>query len=62
MILGHNFRLRADPESASHSGTEFRDVVSAEGSKGKAHPILSAKSGTQFPYAEALQTKGPGSR
>lgn len=28
----------------------------------KARPILEPKSGTQFPYAEALQTKGPGSR
>ena len=25
----------------------------------KAHPILEPKSGTQFPYAEVLQTKRP---
>lgn len=54
MIPGHSFRSRADPDSASHSGTGFRDVVSAEGPKRKAHPILSAKSGTQFPHAAPL--------
>lgn len=36
-------------ESVSHFGGQFRNAVSAEGSKGKAHPILSANSGSQFP-------------
>ena len=49
MIPGHSFRLRADPESASHSERRFWDAVSAEGSKGKAHPVLRHDSGTQFP-------------
>ena len=44
-IPGRNFRLRADPETASHSGAEFWDTLSAKGRKRKAHPIPSIKSG-----------------
>ncbi len=62
LIQEHSFRLRTGPESASHSGAGFRDIVSTEDPKRKSHPILSANSGTQLPHAEALQTKGPGSR
>lgn len=61
-IPGRSFRRGPKKESTSLSECQFWVVISAEGSKGKAHPILSAKSGTQLPYAEALQTKGPGSR
>ena len=44
-IPGRSFRLRADPETASHPEAGIRDVVSAKGRKGKAHPIPSIKSG-----------------
>ena len=43
------FPPEALPESASHSEHRFWDVISAEGSKGKLHPILSPDSGMHFP-------------
>ncbi len=43
--LEHAFRLRADPETASRSGAEIWNALSAKGRKRKAHPILSIKSG-----------------
>lgn len=48
-ILGHAFRSRPLPENASRSERSFRDVVSARGPAGKAHPGLKTKCGTQFP-------------
>ena len=48
-IPGRGFRLRADPETASHSGAEIWDAVSAvPGRKGKTHPIPSINSGARF--------------
>ena len=44
-IPGRSFRLRADPETASHSEAEIWDTLSAKGRKRKAHPIPSIKSG-----------------
>ena len=48
-IPGRTFRLKLQPESASHSGAEFRDTLSAGGPIRKTNPILSAHFGTQFP-------------
>ena len=47
--LGCSFRLRADPETASHSGAEKWDAVSPGGLSGKVRPILRVDSGTRFP-------------
>lgn len=44
-IPGRSFRLRADPETASHSEAEIWNALSAKGRKRKAHPIPSIKSG-----------------
>lgn len=43
-IPGRSFRLRADPETASHSEAEIWDALSAKGRKGKARPIPSITS------------------
>lgn len=43
-IPGRSFRLRADPETASHSEAEIWNALSAKGRKRKAHPIPSIKS------------------
>ena len=50
---------RRPAENTSHSEARFRDAVSACGPVGKVHPVPRHDSGTQFPHAEALQTKAP---
>lgn len=47
-IPGCTFRLKLQPESASHSGAEFRDALSARGSKGKRIPFRAPIPGRSF--------------
>ena len=47
-ILGHSFRLKADPENASQSERSFRDAFSARGRSGKAIPLWSYNLGRAF--------------
>lgn len=44
-ILGHSFRLRPPPESASHSEARFRDAVSACGGAPNKGPRLAMEPG-----------------
>lgn len=46
--MGHGFRLRAVPESVSHSGAEFRDAVSAEVPSGNRVPLRASILGWTF--------------
>lgn len=46
---GYAFRNGLQAEMASHSEPSFRDAVSARHAIWKAHPVLSAQSGTWFP-------------
>lgn len=59
---GQTFRLKRPAETASRNRRSNWDAVSGFLLFRKVHPILEPNSGTQFPHAEALQTKGPGSR
>ena len=59
---GHAFRLKRPAETASRNRRSNWDAVSGFLLFRKVRPILEPKSGMQFPYAEALQTKGPDSR
>lgn len=58
--------MRPHPETMSRSKPEFRDALSAEGLNRKPHPILSIKSGMDFPpetsteYAIPKTKKAPG--
>lgn len=56
---GHAFRLKRPAETASRNRRSNWDAVSGFLLFRKVHPILRHDSGTQFPHAEALQTKAP---
>lgn len=51
-ILGHSFRLRAVPESTSHSGAEIWDAASACGGAPNKRPRLAMEPG---PKAQRMQ-------
>lgn len=57
--MGQTFRLKRPAETASRNRRSNWDAVSGFLLFRKVRPILEPKSGTQFPYAEALQTKRP---
>lgn len=52
--MGRSFLIEAQPESASHSGGEFWDAVSASMAVGKPQPVLRRNSGTRFPKQRPL--------
>lgn len=56
---GQTFRLKRPAETASRNRRSNWDAVSGFLLFRKVYPILRHDSGTQFPHAEALQTKAP---
>ena len=57
---GYAFRNGLQAEMASHSEPSFRDAVSARHAIWKAHPVLSAQSGTWFPQVLPNRKACPG--
>lgn len=56
MRMGRSFPIKAQPESASHFRTGFRDAVSSCIAIGKPHPALSVDSGMNFPLGRRRES------
>ena len=56
MRTGRSFPVEAHPESASHSGGEFWDAVSASMAVGKPHPAFELNSGMNFPLSRRWES------